>query len=394
MTITRRAALAAGLAAPFIRLARAAEEPLQIGALCPLTGAGGQYGPAMVKVIQATADDINKAGGINGRDIAVTVADTQTNPDATVAGGHKLIDLDRVAAVVGTWASADTTAVAPLCWEAKVMLFTVSGADSITKLPHQGYIIRTQPNTYLQIGRATQFMLENKSKRVFALAAQSPFAADSYTRMTAVLKEGGGEAVGQIVYDPKQTSFRSEIDKALAEKPDTLFLNAYAPDLAILLRELYQAGYDGHRMTQGYAATPTVLSSLQPDLTNGLWSYAPSPDLDSPAYAAVQKILGTQNPDPYSCQVFDHINLIALAVAKSGKATGIAIHDTIRDISQGDGQAVHSAIEGMKLLAAGKAVNYAGASGPCDFTPEGDITGCKFRFDVVEGGKPKLLSLS
>jgi ABC-type branched-subunit amino acid transport system substrate-binding protein len=394
MSMTRRAALATGLAAPFIRLARGAEEPLRVGALCPLTGAGGQYGPSMVKVIQAVADDINKAGGIAGREIAVTVADTQTNPDAGVAGGHKLIDVGRVAAVVGTWASAVTTAVAPLCWEAKVMLFTVSGADSITKMPHQGYIIRTQPNTYLQVGRATQFLLDNKAKRVFALAAQTPFAVDSYTRMTEVLKAGGGEAVGQIIYDPKQTSFRSEIDRALAEKPDTLFLNSYAPDLAVLLRELYQAGYDGHRITQGYAATPTVLSSLQPDLTNGLWSYAPSPDLDSPAYAAVQKILGVQTPDPYSCQVYDHINMIALSVAKSGQASGTAIHDTIREISQGDGQAVTGAIEGMKLLAAGKAVNYAGASGPCDFTPQGDITGCKFRFDLVEGGQPKLLSLS
>src|SRR5271168_5401969 len=184
MIISRRAALAAGLAAPFIHAARAADEPLRIGALNPLTGAGGQYGPSMAKVIQAVADEINKAGGISGRQIAVTVADTQTNPDAGVAAAHKLIDVDRVAAVVGTWASAVTTAVAPLCWEAKVMLFTVSGADSITKLPHQGYIIRTQPNTYLQVGRASQFMLENKAKRVFALAAQTPFAVDSYTRMT------------------------------------------------------------------------------------------------------------------------------------------------------------------------------------------------------------------
>lgn len=396
MPITRRLAIAAGVAAPFVvrRSAAAADEPVRLGALCPLTGAGGQYGPSMVKVIQAAVDEINKAGGIDGRNIEVTVADTQTNPDATVAGGHKLIDIDKVCAVVGTWASADTTAVAPLCWEAKVMLFTVSGADSITKLPHNGYIIRTQPNTYLQMSRAGQFLLDNKMARVFALSAQTPFAVDSYNRLADVLKGGGAAAIGQIVYDPHQTSFRSEIDRALAEKPDALFLNSYAPDLSVLLRELYQAGFDGHRLTPGYAATPAVLSSLQPELTGGLWTFAPSPDLDSPAYAAVQKILGSDAPDPYSCQVYDHVQLVALAVAKSKQATGTAIHDTVRQVSQGDGQPVHGAVEGMKLLAAGKAVNYAGASGPCDFTPEGDIISCKFRFDIVEGGKPKLLSLS
>ncbi len=49
----------------------------------------------------------------------------------------------------------------------------------------------------------------------------------------------------------------------------------------------------------------------------------------------------------------------------------MAIHDTIRAISQGDGQPVYDAVEGMRLLASGKAVNYSGASGPCDFTPRG-----------------------
>ncbi len=393
MQLTRRAALAAGLSAPLVGRAHAAAEPLRVGALCPLTGAGGQYGPSMVKVIGAAADQINAAGGIGGLKVALTIADTQTNPDATVAGAHKLIDVNRVAAVVGTWASADTTAAAPLCWEAKVMLFTVSGADSITKLPHHGYIIRTQPDTFLQMTRLGQFLIENKARRVFDLAAQTPFAVDAYTRMTEVLKAGGAATVGQVIYDPHQTSFRSEIDRAMSAKPDVLFLGAYAPDLAVLLRELYQAGYEGKRLTFGYAATPKLLAILPAAVTNGLWSFSPSPDLDSPAYAVVQKILGAE-PDPYSCQVYDHMNLIALAAAKAGETSGVAIHDTVRAISQGDGEKVHDAVTGMRLLAAGKSVNYDGASGPCDFTPDGDIISSKFRFEVVEGGQPKLLALS
>ena len=48
----------------------------------------------------------------------------------------------------------------------------------------------------------------------------------------------------------------------------------------------------------------------------------------------------------------------------------------------------------VQLLADGKAVNYEGASGPCKFTPTGDIAGCKFRFEVAEKGKYKLLSIS
>lgn len=393
--LTRRAALFTSLALPAAaRIARAEGAPIPLGTILPLTGAGGAYGPSMAKVARAATDAINAAGGVLGRKLALTVEDDQTSPDAGVLAARKLIDVNRVCAIVGTWASAVTTAVAPLCWQSKTMLFTVSGADSITRLPHHGYIIRTQPNTHLQGTRAGAFLLAQGTKRMFALSVQAPFAVDSYNRIAEVLKGGGASATGDIIYDPSKTSFRSEIDEALRGKPDTLFLNSYEPDLAILLREIYQAGFNGRRVTLGYAANEKLLRALPPAVTNGLLSYSPSPDIASPAYARVQQILGTKNPDPYSCQIYDHVSLVALAIGKAGAATGLAIHDNVRTISQGGGQRVSSAVDGLKLLAAGHAVNYDGASGPCDFLPSGDIAGCKFRFDEAQAGHDKLLSVS
>jgi branched-chain amino acid transport system substrate-binding protein len=89
---------------------------------------------------------------------------------------------------MGTWASAVTTAVAPLCWESKTFLTTVSGSDTITQLPHQGYLIRTQPNTHLQIGKLGEFLVSLKVKRVFTLAAQTPFAVPSQKRLAEILQ--------------------------------------------------------------------------------------------------------------------------------------------------------------------------------------------------------------
>ena len=228
---------------------------------------------------------------------------------------------------------------------------------------------------------------------MFALSAQTPFAVDSYNAMAAGLQAGGGEALGDVVYDASKSSFRSEVDQALRAKPDSIFLNSYTPDLIVLLRELYRAGFDGKKITLGYAANAKLLDALPADVTEGLLSYAPSPDPGSPAYAAVKQILGAE-PDPYSCQVHDHVSLVALAIAKAGTASGQAIHDSVRLVSQGDGQKVFNAVEGLKLLASGKDVNYEGASGPCDFLPSGDIADCKFRFEVAEKGKYRLLSVS
>ncbi len=390
---TRRAALLGAIAAPAIlRTGLAQSAPIKLGTLTPQTGAGGPYGPLMIKMAQTVVGDINAAGGVLGRKIELVSEDDQTNPDAGVRAARKLIDVDRVSAIIGTWASGVTSAVAPLCWENKVMLFTVSGADSITKLPHLGYIIRTQPNSFLQTTRFGQHIAEGGAKRVFSLAAQTPFAADVYNRLTEVMKPKG-ETIGQVVYDASKSTFRSEIDQALKAKPDALFLNSYTPDLTVLLRELFRAGYEGKKYTLAYAANAKLLESLPAEVVEGLVSMAPSPDIDSPAFKKVQSVVGA-DPDPYSCQVHDHVNLAALAIAKAGSDAGAGIHDAVRAVGNPAGVKVNSAVEGLKLLAAGKDVNFEGASGPCKFTPIGDIENCKFRFEVAEKGKYRLLSVS
>ena len=86
-------------------------------------------------------------------------------------------------------------------------------------------------------------------------------------------------------------------------------------------------------------------------------------------------------------QATDWISLVVLTIAKAKEATGTALRDNVRKISQGSGTKVYSAIEGLKLLAEGKEINYEGASGPCDFNEIGDVTDCKFRYQLVERGK-------
>jgi len=132
--ISRRAVLsgAAAITAVATFPARAQTPPIKLGTLTPLTGAGGSYGPSMRKSMAWVIEQVNGAGGVLGRRVELVSEDDQTNPDAGVRAARKLIDVDKVAAVMGTWASSVTTAVAPLCWESKTFLTTVSGSDSIT----------------------------------------------------------------------------------------------------------------------------------------------------------------------------------------------------------------------------------------------------------------------
>src|SRR5580765_6452894 len=175
------------------RLVAAQTAPIKLGTLTPLTGAGGSYGPSMRKAMEFVAQEVNAAGGVLGRPIQLVSEDDQTNPEAAVRAARKLIDVDRVVAITGTWASAVTTAVAPLCWESKTFLTTVSGSDTITQLPHLGYLVRTQPNTQLQGKKFAEFMVAQGSKRAAILAVQAPFALPTQKVVGEELKKRGAE---------------------------------------------------------------------------------------------------------------------------------------------------------------------------------------------------------
>ncbi len=234
------AGLAATAALP--RVVRAQAGPLRLGVLTPLTGAGGNDGPRMLKAMEAVVDEVNQAGGVLGRTIELVVEDDQTNPEAAVRAARKLIEVDKVPVIMGTWASAVTAAVAPVCWESKTFLTTVSGADSITLLPHQGYLIRTQPNSSLQSASHGEFIGSLGARKVFVLGVQAPFAVSTREHLDATLRKSGGSVVGFVTYEKDKPTYRSEVDQAIAAKPDFLYLNGYAPDTLVVLRDLYKAG--------------------------------------------------------------------------------------------------------------------------------------------------------
>lgn len=374
---------AAALAAPAVLPAQAGA--VKIGSLTPLTGVGGSYGPSMRDAIAGVIAQVNEAGGVLGKQITLVSEDTQTSPEAAVRAARKLIDVDGVSAILGTWASSITTAVAPLAWESKTMLMCVSGADSITELPHQGFICRTQPNSKLQIRVAGDFMIAEGAKQMAWIGPQTPFAASSI----AILEEiaaANGAGMESLIYEADKSTYRSEVDQILRDKPDFIMLGGYAADSTVLLRDIWQSGYEGKIIGPAYAVNKTVLEALPPEVTDGLFTWEGAPAVDSAAYANVKAILGVDDVDPYSAQTYDHASLTILSMAAGGDTTGDTVRANVRKISQGDGAIVESAVDGLAALDGG--INYQGASGPCDFDDIGDITGTSFIFKQISGATP------
>ncbi|MFN0305543.1 MAG: ABC transporter substrate-binding protein [Burkholderiales bacterium] len=384
-------AAAAGLAAPGVLRAQAAE-PVRIGALLPLTGGGGQYGPTMAKVAQLVADEVNAAGGLLGRKLELIIEDDQTNPESGTRAARKLIDVNRVGAIAGAWASSVASAVAPLCWESKTFLATCAGADSITRLPHQGYIIRTQPTSGFQGVKIGRYVAELGGRRVAYLGLQTPFTPFTVEGVTTALKAVGG-TVEAVIYEPKKPGYRTELDKALASNPDTLMMGGFLDDTTVLARDIFRAGFKGRLIGFGYTVNQKLIDALPPGSIEGAYGVSGSAAIDGTAYKRLAGKLAQESVDPFAAQIYDQMNLLLLAIAQTKQSTGASIKEGIRAVSQ-SGRKVDNAIDGIKAIAAGQAIQYDGASGPCRFTDIGDIVDGPFRYEQVKEGKIALLKIA
>jgi branched-chain amino acid transport system substrate-binding protein len=399
-TMTRRELLKASGAAGLVLGAPAlvsaqSKEPIPIGTLCPLTGAGGSYGADMQRAVVAVVERINKAGGIAGRPIQLFNEDDQTNAEAGVRAARKLIDVNRVVAIVSTWASAVTLAVKPLCVEAKVFLIGVSGADAVTQGDHKGYVARTQPNTNLQGRMYAKFAVTKKEwKRVAYLALQTPYARSFGDAFTTVVKAAGAAITDDLVYEDKKPSYRSEVTRVLATNPDLIMLGGYTPDSVVMVKELYKAGYKGAVLGPSFAINAKFVEGVGADVAEGIWNMDRAPLFDSPAYKEFSAAVPRADQSPYAPQAWDQMTLVALALAAGrGDASGTLIKDNLRNVSNPPGTVVYSFAEGAKLLGEGKKINYEGASGSCDFDPIGDILSAPFSVQQVRKGKSELVTI-
>ncbi|HFC05359.1 MAG TPA: amino acid ABC transporter substrate-binding protein, partial [Rhizobiales bacterium] len=105
--------------------------PINIGSLTPNTGGGGPFGPKITGAYKMIVDLVNKAGGINGHEVLLTQENSETNPETAIRAARKLVDVNKVSAIIGTWNSSVTLGIMPLCQEANVIQMCTSSSASI-----------------------------------------------------------------------------------------------------------------------------------------------------------------------------------------------------------------------------------------------------------------------
>ena len=261
--------------------------PFRIGVMESVTGAGETYGTVAVQSKQMAVDEINAAGGINGRMLEIIVEDSKCNAQDAITAYNKLTDVDGVRIILGTSCSGAMLGAAPLAEKESVVMF--SGLATNPDIAEAGdYIFRTSLSD-ATVGADTGNVLWADGVRKLATINESTDYAEGVRRTTtAQFEKLGGEIVAVESYPSDTTDFRTQLSKLLNANPDALHVAAQAEASGgTIVKQVRELGYEGPIYSDVVVVGTTALE-IAGEAATGVKAIAP--DLD-PASAKAQEVL-------------------------------------------------------------------------------------------------------
>jgi branched-chain amino acid transport system substrate-binding protein len=369
--------------------------PIRIGLLAPLTGSGGAYGKEEETAAKAAAAHINAHGGVLGRPLEIVVADDETTPTAGVSAARKLIDVDGVVAITGVWSSAVALAVRPVALEKSVALLPVGSADELTEGDNKGLVWRFQTNGKNWGQAFANVAYKDGAKTASILVLQTPFTLSTVKPFAERFAQQGGKVLDTLYFNPNQPSYRAEVEKIFSKKPDAVFLPSYIPEFSAIVREIYRSGYESKLYTFSHAADSggKFVQNVGKAAAEGVNHVQATPVGNNASYRLYLK--QTQQPEgtivAFGANVFDEINVLALAIEKAKSAKAADFSKEIANVVNTKGPDVHDPVQGLQLIREGKPFRYSGATADFRFAPNGDQVDLDYGHYRVLNGVSKLV---
>lgn len=375
---------------------------LKLGALLPITGDLSSIGQNMPGAAKLAIETINACGGVNGKPVTLISEDDQTDPTAGASAMTKLAESDRVAGVVGSFASSVSGAAVDIAVRNRVMLISPGSTSPVfteraQKGEFQGYWARTAPPDTYQ-AQALALLADKKGfKNVSTIVINNDYGVGFEKEFMQSFEKAGGKIADKdqpVRYDPKAATFDSEAAAAFAGKPDAVAAVLYAETGSLILQAAYKQG-----LTEGV----TVL------LTDGVYSeeFAKEVGQDSNGKSIISGALGTvpgadgkalaeftnlwkeKTGKPITAYVphtWDATVLLMLAAEAAKTNTGEGIKSKIREVATAPGTAVTDPCQAMELIKKGEDIDYQGASGNVDIDENGDVIGSYDVWTVKDDG--------
>jgi ABC-type branched-subunit amino acid transport system substrate-binding protein len=364
-----------------------AQDAVKIGTLIPLTGPLAEFGPNFRKAADLAATHLKDAG----LTLQLIHADDETSAIPAVAAARKLVDVDRVAAIIGAAASGVTIPVAEsVTIPSKVLQLTnASTSPLVTVLPAdqgQDFLFRTCPSDALQGVVLGKLATELKYKKGAAIYVNNPYGQGLAEQFKKSFEKRGGKVVAMVPHDEAPApTYVAELRKAVRDKPDVLAAISYPGHASIYLREAIEGNYIKKFLFCDGTKSLEVVKAIGEKNAEGMMGTAPGSVLTS-GYnvfiAEYGKVYGEVPPLPYMTNMYDAVALVGLAVKAAQvegvkEMSGVAIRDRLRKVANPPGETVGPGPTDLKkalqFMEDKKKINYEGAAGSCDFDENGDV---------------------
>ncbi len=340
-------------------------EPIKIGAFFALSGPASSIGTPTKLVAQMVVDKINKDEGINGRPLELIIGDTEGDPTKALMVAKRLVEKDKVVALIGPTRTGTGMAVKPYIEDkAHIPIMMTVGGDPVIaggKFGPYRWTFKTPQRTSTAVRKVYEYLKSQKLQKVALITASDAFGKDGLSWLEKLAPEYGLEIVAHESFAPTDADMTTQLVKIRDSKPQALICWTIGPAGARVAKNVKQLGLS-KPLIQCHGQPDPKYIELAGEAAEGsimpatkLMVYEQLPDSD-PQKAVIQDFVhlyrdvyhfDEQYPiNTHSGYAWDAIFLLANAMRQAGP----------------DAEALREAIEHMQ--------GYVGVSGIYNLTPE------------------------
>jgi branched-chain amino acid transport system substrate-binding protein len=333
-----RATLGSRLAVLTLALAacgpqEAGDGAIRLGHFASMTGDTATFGQSADRGMRLAIDEVNSSGGVLGRKLELITEDDRSVTEEARTAAQKLIQRDRVVALLGEVASSRSMAAAPEAQRAGVPM--ISPASTNTKVTEVGdYVFRTCFIDPFQGAVMARFASSELGARRMAILFD--FKQDYSVGLADAFRQTFRELGGEIVADERYTSgdieFRAQLTTIRAASPDAVFVPGYYTELGLIAKQARELGIAVPLLGgDGWDSEKTL--EIGGDAVEGYYfSTHYSAESDDPrvqSFVLRYKDAYGSVPDAMGALGYDAAKLLADAIARAGSTDGPALRDAI-----------------------------------------------------------------
>src|SRR2546426_9788612 len=243
-------------------------DKIKIGVFMSLTGDTANFGIWSVNGIRMAADEVNAAGGINGKQVELDVQDDRSDPSEAATIVTKFVTQDGVHAILGEVASSRSIAAAPIAQNAKIPMLTPSSTNP--EVTRKGdYIFRSCFIDPVQGAAIAQFAARtlNAKRAGIMVDRKNDYSTGLEKFISQTFTKLGGQMVVTQSYQAGDQDFNAQITSIKGSSPDVIFVPGYYNDVGLIAKQARDKGInvplvggDGWDAVQLYKIGGTALN--------------------------------------------------------------------------------------------------------------------------------------